>query len=56
MPYQTSDGRENPATGGERVARGCGWGCIANGLRSAYRGNIAPNERYTDIGVRYVRP
>jgi formylglycine-generating enzyme required for sulfatase activity len=37
-----------------RVVRGGSWFTSADSCRSAFRGNIKPGDRYSDIGVRVV--
>jgi len=42
-------------SGVSRVGRGGGWGDSAGILRSAYRGSVAPIDRYEVLGFRLVR-
>ena len=46
---------KGPASGWGRVDRGGGWGTIAGGVRSAYRGSHSPGSRINYIGFRLVR-
>ena len=38
-----------------RVLRGGSWGNFPRYLRSAYRGNYLPDDRYDDVGFRLAR-
>ncbi len=46
---------QGATSGSFRVGRGGGWGYAAVGLRSAYRGSIAPSNRYDYLGFRLLR-
>lgn len=46
---------QGPDTGSYRVVRGGSWNTYARNLRSAYRGNFSPGDRYDDLGFRLVR-
>jgi formylglycine-generating enzyme required for sulfatase activity len=43
------------ASGERRVVRGGSWGYRPDGVRSAYRGRVAPGNRFDDLGLRLAR-
>ena len=54
----TSNAQTNPtgpATGSNRVVHGGAWDGSTNGLRSSYRGNLAPTFSNQNFGFRVVR-
>ncbi len=53
-PYNTEDGREDPAADGRRVVRGGAWHDSSISVRAAYRGRPHPGDRINDVGARVV--
>jgi formylglycine-generating enzyme required for sulfatase activity len=55
--YTSSGGSDphGPESGWDRVARGGGWGSVANLCRVANRGNYWPSIEYSLLGFRLVR-
>ncbi|HJS17125.1 MAG TPA: formylglycine-generating enzyme family protein [Anaerolineales bacterium] len=51
-PYDAADGREDPASGGDRVIRGGAWSEGADDQRVFYRRWIGPNLSESAIGFR----
>lgn len=53
----SSSPRTNPqgsSSGGDRVLRGGGWCHFPRNVRSAVRRRSSPDNRYTDLGFRFV--
>jgi formylglycine-generating enzyme required for sulfatase activity len=55
-PYNPSDGREDPHSSEERVARGGGWSYVADTSRSWFRYTIHPRDGRYSLGFRLVYP
>jgi formylglycine-generating enzyme required for sulfatase activity len=55
-PYDATDGRESPMTGGDgrRVVRGGAWDSFQDYARAAARGHVEPNDRLDESGFRLV--
>jgi formylglycine-generating enzyme required for sulfatase activity len=45
-----------PSSGNYKVLRGGGWGNGQRFVRTAYRYNLTPGYRYSDVGFRCVAP
>ena len=46
-------GGRGPASGSDRVIRGGGWDNLADGCRTAFRGNGNPTNLYNDTGIGF---
>jgi formylglycine-generating enzyme required for sulfatase activity len=55
-PVSSQTDPRGAVSGAARVMRGGGWGYTARYIRSAFRDNSTPSDRYGSIGFRLVRP
>ena len=55
-PYDSNDGREDPAVAGRRVVRGGSFVSDLNLVRSASRVGLVPDFRFSSVGFRVVAP
>ncbi len=51
-PYNAGDGREDLNGTNVRALRGGSWYDLADSIRAAYRGNLAPADRNSNLGFR----
>ena len=53
-PYDAADGRDDPATPGEKVVRGGSWRDVPARARAAFRQAYPPYQRVFNVGFRVV--